>query len=76
MQKNKRITDFIKESQKEKQDTPFQETKPVRESINKDMVQCNFNIHPDLKKRLKLRALEEGHGYKEIITEAIESYLK
>jgi len=39
-------------------------------------VQCNFDLHPDLKKQLKLRTLEEDLTNKEIITAAISAYFK
>ncbi len=75
MTKNKSLKEVIKELQTKKLPGEIQEVKPVLESINKDMVQCNFDIHPDLKKRLKFRALEDGHSIKEIITAAIQEYL-
>ena len=76
MKNNNSIHDSITRAQQETIDYKIQEVKPVKESINKDMVQCNFNIRPDLKNRLKLRAIQEGVGYKEIITTLLEEYLQ
>lgn len=76
MDKKKNIKDLLKEIQNKKHPQTIQEVKPIVESVNKDMVQCNFDIHPNLKKRLKLRALEENQTIKETITTAIETYLK
>ncbi|MEP3210891.1 MAG: hypothetical protein ABJN95_17010 [Maribacter sp.] len=75
MDKKKNIRDLVKELQNKKYPMALQEVNPIIESINKEMVQCNFDIHPDLKKRLKFRALEDGHSIKEIITTAIREYL-
>lgn len=75
MDRKNTIKEVIKELQNKKLPAEIQEVRPVIESINKDMVQCNFDIHPDLKKRLKFRALEDGHSIKEIITMAIQEYL-
>jgi len=76
MDKKKNIKDLLKDIQNRKHPEVMQQVKPIFKSVNKDMVQCNFDIHPDLKKRLKLRALEEDRTIKEIITAAISAYLR
>lgn len=70
------IAERIREISERRVPAVTQETKPVRESINKDMVQCNFDIHPDLKRQMKVRSAETGLSFKEIITTAIQEYLK
>ena len=75
MQNKKTIKELISEVQERTRKPTVQTVRPKTEK-DRNLVQCNFELHPETKRKLKMKALVEGKTIKELITEAIENIIK
>jgi len=73
---NRDVNFLLNKLQENKPEKVKQLVSQVKKGKNEGRVQCSFYIDLDLKRRLKLKALEEDRTIRELISDGIEEYLK